>query len=270
MAKFFDTVNHAKLLQLLSDRIKDGDKITPSTIETAQGGPISPTLANIVLHELDRELEKRGHRSVRYADDMMIFCKSRKAAERSLKHIKPYIEKKLFLQLNEQKTKIRNITSADVKFLGFGFWADRGGVIKARPHKKSKDQCKARLKALTNRNRGQSLDTFRKKLAEFVRGWVNYFRETAMVVFVKETDQWLRRRIRQIYWKQWKKISTKYRALVRLGKPRDEAWSFANTRKSYWHTAKSQILLTTLTNEFLQSKGWVCLNDVYKSGRARY
>ncbi len=227
LAKFFDTVNYTKLLQLLSDRIKDGrvislihkmlrtpikegDKITPCTIGTPQGGPISPTLANVVLYELDKELEKRGHRSVRYADDMMIFCKSRKAAERTLKHIKPFIEKKLFLQLNDRKTKIRNITSVDVKFLGFGFWADRGGVIKARPHKKSKDKCKARLKALTNRNRGQSLDSFRKKLAEFVRGWVNYFRETAMVVFVKETDQWLRRRIRQIYWKQWKKISTKY------------------------------------------------------------
>ena len=148
LAKFFDTVNHTKLLQLLSDRIKDGrvislihkmlrapikdgDKITTCTIGTPQGGPISPTPANIVLHELDRELEKRGHRSVRYADDMMIFCKSRKAAERTLNHIKPFIEKKLFLQLNDQKTKIRHIASADVKFLSFGFWADRGGVIKA-------------------------------------------------------------------------------------------------------------------------------------------
>lgn len=154
---------------MLRAPIKDVDKITTCTIGTPQGGPISPTLANIVLHELDRELEKRGHRSVRYADDMMIFCKSRKAAERTLNHIKPFIEKKLFLQLNDQKTKIRHITSADVKFLGFGFWADRGGVIKARPHKKSKDKCKARLKALTNRNRGQSLDTFRDKLTEFIR-----------------------------------------------------------------------------------------------------
>ena len=101
---------------------------------------------------------------------LMTFCKSRKAAERTLNHIKPFIEKKLFLQLNDQKTKIRHIASADVKFLGFGFWADRGGVIKARPHKKSKDKCKARLKALTNRNRGQSLDTFRDKLTEFIRG----------------------------------------------------------------------------------------------------
>ena len=154
---------------MLRAPIKDVDKITTCTIGTPQGGPISPTLANIVLHELDRELEKRGHRSVWYADDMMIFCKSRKAAERTLNHIKPFIEKKLFLQLNDQKTKIRHIASADVKFLGFGFWADRGGVIKARPHKKSKDKCKARLKALTNRNRGQSLDTFRDKLTEFIR-----------------------------------------------------------------------------------------------------
>lgn len=281
LAKFFDTVNHSKLLQLLSGRIKDGrvislihkflrapvledGKTTPNTIGTPQGGPISPTLANIMLNELDKKLEERGHPFVRYADDMMIFCKSRKSAERTLANIKPFIEKKLFLKLNEDKTKIRYIGSTDVKFLGFGFYAAKGRKIQARPHRKSKDKCLKRLKEITSRNQGQSLEAFRKQLSEFVRGWVNYFLRSDMTGFVQETDQWLRRRIRQIYWKQWKKNRTKYNALKKLGLSPSIAWQYANTRKSYWHIANSWILATTLTNNFLRGLGWVCLGDVYK------
>lgn len=281
LAKFFDTVNHSKLLQLLSERIKDGrvislihkflrapvledGKSTPNTIGTPQGGPILPILANIMLNELDKKLEERGHPFVRYADDMMIFCKSRKAAERTLANIKPFIEKKLFLKLNEEKTKIRYIGSSDVKFLGFGFYAEKGGKIKDKPHQKSKDKCVKRLREITSRSRGQSLDAFRKQLSEFVRDWVNYFLRSDMAIFVRGTDKWLRRRIRQIYWKQWKKISTKYEALMRLGVSPSLAWQHANTRKSYWRTAHSWILATTLTNGFLHRKGWVCLGDVYK------
>ena len=281
LAKFFDTVNHSKLLQLLSERIKDGrvislihkflrapvledGKATPNTIGTPQGGPISPTLANIMLNELDKKLEERGHPFVRYADDMMIFCKSRKSAERTLANIKPFIEKKLFLKLNEEKTKIRYIGSTDVKFLGFGFYVAKEGKIKARPHQKSKDKCVKRLKEITSRSRGQSLEAFRKQLSEFVRGWVNYFLKSDMTRFVQETDEWLRRRVRQIYWKQWKRISTKYRALQKLGLSASVAWQYANTRKSYWHIANSWILTKTLTNRFLREMGWVCLGDVYK------
>ena len=281
LVKFFDTVNHSKLLQLLSERIKDGrvislihkflrapvledGKTTPNMVGTPQGGPISPTLANIMLNELDKKLEERGHPFVRYADDMMIFCKSRKSAERTLANIKPYIEKKLFLKLNEDKTKIRYIGSTDVKFLGFGFYVTKEGTIKARPHQKSKDKCIKRLKEITNRSRGQSLEAFRKQLSEFVRGWVNYFLRSDMTMFVRDTDQWLRRRIRQIYWKQWKKVRTKYHALQKLGLSPSIAWQYANSRKSYWHIANSRILATTLTNRFLREMGWVCLGNVYK------
>lgn len=280
LSKFFDTVIHSKLLQLLSDKlgdgrvislihkilrapIQEGDKITPCEIGTPQGGPVSPVLANIMLNELDHELERRGHRFVRYADDMIIFCKSRKAAKRTLEHLKPYVERKLFLKLNEQKTKICCITDPELKFLGFGFWASRGG-IKARPHQKSKAKCKQRLKALTSRSRGQSLDEFRRELRAFVLGWVNYFRFSSMKQFVKETDEWLRRRIRQIYWKQWKKTRTKFAALQKLGVSKGKAWEWANTRQSYWHIANSWILATTLTNATLRKLGWTCLGDVYK------
>ena len=201
---------------------------------------------------------------MRYVDDMMIFCKSRKSAERTLANIKPFIEKKLFLKLNEDKTKIRYIGSTDVKFLGFGFYATKEGKIKAKPHQKSKDKCVKRLKEITSRSRGQSLEAFRKQLSEFVRGWVNYFLKSDMTIFVRDTDQWLRRRIRQIYWKQWKKVGTKYRALKKLGLSPSKAWQYANSRKSYWRIAHSWILATTLTNRFLREMGWVCLGDVYK------
>lgn len=281
LSKFFDTVNHSKLLQLLSDRIEDGrvislihkflrapisenGKETPSQIGTPQGGPVSPVLANILLNELDHELERRGHRFTRYADDMMIFCRSKRAAERTLENIKPYIERKLFLKLNEQKTKICHVTDPELKFLGFGFWQAKTGV-KARPHQKSKAKCKERLRELTSRSRGQSLDVFRQKLKAFVEGWVNYFRNSSMKTFVEQTDEWLRRRIRQIYWKQWKKTRTKYGALLRLGISHEKAYQWANTRQSYWHTANSWILATTLTNARLRGFGWVCLGDVYKT-----
>ena len=280
LSKFFDTVNHSKLLQLLSDRIEDGrvislihkflrapisenGKETLSQIGTPQGGPVSPVLANILLNELDHELERRGHRFTRYADDMMIFCRSKRAAERTLENIKPYIERKLFLKLNEQKTKICYMTDPELKFLGFGFWRAKAGV-KARPHQKSKTKCKERLRELTSRSRGQSLDVFRQKLKAFVVGWVNYFRDSSMRAFVEQTDEWLRRRIRQIYWKQWKKIKTKYGALTKLGISHEKAYQWANTRQSQWHVANSWILATTLTNARLRSFGWVCLGDIYK------
>ena len=187
LSKFFDTVNHSKLLQLLSDKLKDGrvvslihkilrapiqegDKITPCEIGTPQGGPVSPVLANIMLNELDHELERRGHRFVRYADDMMIFCRSRKAAERTLRHLKPYVEGKLFLKLNEQKTKICRMTDPNLKFLGFGCWQSRD-VVKARTHQKSKAKCRQRLKAITSRSRGRSLEEYRKEHEGF-RPWL--------------------------------------------------------------------------------------------------
>ena len=248
--------------KILRAPIQEDDKVTPCQIGTPQGGPVSPVLANIMLNELDHELERRGHRFVRYADDMMIFCRSKRAAERTLERLKPYIEGKLFLKLNEQKTKICRVTDPELKFLGFGFWLSRNGV-KARPHQKSQAKCRLRLKALTSRSRGQSLDAFRKELRAFVRGWVNYFRASSMNSFVKETDEWLRRRIRQIYWKQWKKVRTKYAALRKLGAPEGKAWEWANTRKSNWRTANSWILSTTLNNGTLRKLGWTCLGDVY-------
>lgn len=281
IAKFFDTVNHSKLLQLLSERIRDGRVISLihkflrapvqegrkeelNKVGTPQGGPISPVLANIMLHELDMELERRGHRFVRYADDMMIFCKSRKSAERTLMHIRTYIEKKLFLRLNEEKTQIRYIGHHEVKFLGFGFYR-KAEEIRARPHAESQKRCKEKLKELTQRSKGQSLDQYRQKLKEYVVGWVNYFKVGDMRRFIEGVDKWLRRRIRQIYWKQWKSPKTREKALIKLGMSREDAKKYGNTRQSYWHTAKTKTLSYTLRNAKLKEFGWVCLGDVYRA-----
>lgn len=185
LSKFFDTVNHSKLLQLLSDRIEDrrvislihkmlrapiseNGKETPSQFDTPQCGPVRPILANILLNELER----REHRFARYAADMMIICRSQRAAERTLENIKPYIERKLFLKINEKKTKICHVLDPELKFLGLGFWRAKTGV-KAQPHQKSKAKCKERLRELTGRSRGQSLNVFRQKLKAFVVGWVD-------------------------------------------------------------------------------------------------
>ena len=242
-------------------------KVEQREIGTPQGGPVSPVLANILLNELDQELTRRGHRFVRYADDMMIFCGSKKAAYHALEEIKPFIEGKLFLKINVDKTKVRSIGSPDVKFLGFGFWIQRKGngvsIVRDRPHKKSRDKCLSKLKELTSRSRGQSLDAFRRKLKAYIYGWIGYFGRSSMAKFALRTDEWLRRRIRQIYWKQWKKVQTKYAALRKLGVRDEKAWEWANTRKSYWHIANSWILSTTLNNGTLRKLGWTCLGDVY-------
>ena len=282
LAKFFDTVNHSKLLRILSQRIREGKlislihkflrapivengKVIPSRIGTPQGGLISPVLANIMLNELDQELEQRGHKFVRYADDMMILCRSKKSALRTLESIRHFIEERLLLKLNTEKSKFCRITDPSLKFLGFGFYRQtKDRRIVCVPHQKSKRKCKQRLKLLTSRSKGQSLESFRQKLKQFVVGWSNYFGIGAMRRFVKETDKWLRRRIRQLYWKQWKKIGTKLKALLKLGVSKVKAWMWANSRKGYWQIANSWVLSTTLKANFLRSIGWVCLGDVYK------
>lgn len=286
LAKFFDTVNHSKLLQVLSERVKDGRVISlinkflrapvrdgktekVNEMGTPQGGVISPVLANILLNELDQVLEARGHKFVRYADDMMILCRSRKAAERTLRSVRVFIEKKLFLRINEEKTKICKITDASLKFLGFGFYAARnpdGGdsIVKSRPHKKSQAKFKKALKEVTSRNLGLSYDRYREKLAQLVVGWVNYYRYSSMKGFLLKISEWLRRRIRQIYWKRWKKTRTKYSALRKLGVGKEQAWQWANTRQSYWHIANSWILATTLTNRVLEKLEWKTPDKVYE------
>ena len=287
LAKFFDTVNHSKLLQVLSETIKDGrvislihkflrakimdeGKVTTPTIGTPQGGPVSPVLANILLNELDKELDKRGHHFVRYADDMMIMCKSQRAAQRTYESISKFIEKKLFLKINKDKTKICHL-SEDVKFLGYTFIKrqlknDETTKWHASVHRKSLAKLKVKIKELTDRRCPKGWSTTKTELNTVLRGWFNYFRLGIRKSLVTTIDGWTRRRIRQMYWKTWKKISTRIKELEKLGINKDKAYQWGNSSKSYWRIAGSFILCKALTNKAIKEKGWSLLSDLFYDG----
>jgi len=275
LEKFFDTVNHSKLIEILSRTIKDGrvvslihkylnagvanDGFFEKTEEgVPQGGPLSPLCGNVILNELDRELERRGHRLVRFADDCLIFCKSRKSAERTLDKIIPYIEGKLYLKVNRAKTAVTHVS--EVKYLGYAFYRYRG-ECRLRVHPKSVAKMKRKLRELTNKNYGCGNEYRRQKLNEFVRGWVNYFLLADMKKLMQKTDEWLRRKIRAIYWKQWKKVKTKYKMLKALKLPEWRVHELANSRKGYWRMA--MVLNNTITKELIVRLGYISMSDYF-------
>jgi group II intron reverse transcriptase/maturase len=273
LEKFFDRVNHDKLMALVARKVKDkrvlklirkylesgimlnGVKVK-SEEGTPQGGPLSPLLANIMLDELDKELEQRGHKFCRYADDCNIYVKSQKAGERVMESITRYIEEVLNLKVNRNKSAVDRPSRR--KFLGFSFYVMKG---KARNfiHKKPIARFKAKVKEITSRSNGKSMDMRKERLNWLINGWVNYFHIADMEKVAKELDHWIGRRIRMCYWKQWKKISTRYENLLKLGANKRKAWEYANTRKGYWQIANSPILATTLTNEYLKKQGFLSL-----------
>ena len=203
-----------------------------------QGGPLSPLLSNIMLNELDKELTRRGHRFVRYADDCMIFCKSRKRAERTLNSIVPYIEEKLFLKVNRTKTCVAHISK--VKYLGYRFYIHKG-TCRFRVHPKSIIKMKNRIRELTDRHNGWGNEYRALKLTQFIRGWVNYFGMADMKSLLQSNDKWLRHRIRAVYWKQWKKTKTKYRKLKELGMNEDFIQWHANMRQGIWNCSNNRL-----------------------------
>ncbi len=190
----------------------------------------------------------------------MIFCKSRRAAERTLANIVPFIEGKLFLRVNKDKTVVDYV--GKVKFLGVSFYCSKGKA-RVRIHPKSIAKMKAKIRFLTSRSNGWSNDGRMIKLRQYIIGWVNYFKIADIKTLLKEIDEWMRRRIRMIYWKQWKRVRTKFAMLKRLGIDEQKSWEFANTRKGYWRTANSPILHRSLTNERLMKKGYLFFSDYY-------
>ena len=275
LEKFFDTVCQSKLIEVLSRTIKDGrvislihkylnagvlvkGKFERTEIGMPQGGPLSPLLSNIMLNELDKELERRGHRFVRFADDCMIFCKSRKSAQRTLENIIPFIEGKLFLKVNRKKTGVSHISK--VKYLGYSFYRYKG-KCRFRVHSKSVTKMRNKIRELTDRNDGMSNAKREEKYQQYVRGWVNYFKLADMKQLLKETDEWARRRIRAIYWKQWKKIKTKYRMLRALGMEHWKAKELACSRKGYWRMAK--VLNQIFSNKIIAKLGYISMLDHY-------
>jgi group II intron reverse transcriptase/maturase len=278
LEKYFDTVNQSKLIEVLSRTIKDGRVISlihqylragvivnhrfeETGIGVPQGGNLSPILSNIMLNELDKELENRGHRFVRYADDMLIFCKSRRSAERTLENLLPFIEKKLFLKVNREKTVVDEAWR--VKFLGFSFYR-RNGEVRIRIHPKSIAKMKAKIKELTSRSNGMGNADRAMKLRRYMMGWVNYFKIADMKNLLQSTDEWMRRRIRMIYWKQGKRVRTRFKMLQTFGIPEQKAWEYANTRKSYWRTSNSPILTKSLGNNTLKGLGFLFFSDYYR------
>jgi group II intron reverse transcriptase/maturase len=275
LEKFFDTVNQSKLTEVLSRTIKDGRVVSligkyqragvmekgmfaRTDIGVAQGGPLSPLLSNIMLNELDWELSRRGHRFVRYADDCMVFCKSRRSAERTLANLIPFIEGKLFLKVNREKTAVAHISK--VKYLGYGFYRYKE-KCRLRVHPKSVEKMRTRIRQLTSRSNGWGNEFRAEKLAQFIRGWVNYFKLADMKTLLKETDEWLRRKIRAVYWKQWKRIKTRYKMIRKYNLPEWKVHELANCRKGVWRSAF--MLNSVLTNKEMVSLGFITMTDHY-------
>lgn len=271
LERFFDTVNHDKLMRIISKTIDDGDvislirkylvsgvmvkgKFEETPIGTPQGGNLSPLLSNIMLNELDKELESRGLQFVRYADDALIFVKSEKAANRVMESVVKFIEKKLGLIVNAEKSKIAR--PKDLKFLGFGYYFDlKDRKYQARPHPNSVQKFKGKLRQLTKRNWSIPLDYRILKLKQVIFGWVNYFRIANMKTVMREIDKKLRSRIRVIIWKQWKVSRKRIKSLIQLGIPEEEAKGLTFCRKGYRFIGLSKVVQRAISNKRLKQRG---------------
>lgn len=278
LEKFFDNVNHDKMISLIMKDVKCGeivslinkflksgimidDEYKGSVIGTPQGGNLSPLLSNIMLNQLDKELEARGLRFTRYADDCIILVGSSKAADRVMKNVSIFIESKLGLKVNMTKSKVSKPN--DIKYLGFGFFMDKNdGLWKAKPHAKSVEKLKLKLKKLTSRRWSISLDERLEKIKKTIVGWTNYYKIGYWKDVARMVDAHVRFRLRMCIWRQWKKVNTKKKALISLGVPKREAWMLANSRKAYARCASS-FLNNVLTNKRLKERGLVFLLDQY-------
>lgn len=277
LEKYFDTVNHDKLIGLVYKEVKDVRVISlirkylqAGVVENGvfnksqegvpQGGNLSPLLSNIMLNELDKELEKRELHFCRYADDCNIYVKTRKSANRVMVSITRFIEEDLKLKVNKDKSKVDRPWK--LKYLGYTFYPKKG-EMGIRVHENSLKKLKAKVKEITGRSNAMSMELRSIKLRQIIVGWVNYFKLADMRSTLKTLDEWLRRRIRLCYWKQWKKIKTKFDNLKKLGIDEYKAWEYANTRKGYWRISNSPILARTLSNKYLKEQGFITLTEKY-------
>ena len=282
LSKYFDTLNHELLMTLLHRQIQDmrvlrlikkylksgvmeNGVICKTEEGSPQGGPLSPLLANIYLNEFDWEMNSRGVKMVRYADDIVVFAKSKRAAERLLESCRKYLEGRLKLKMNAEKSKETSIfAQKNFKFLGFCLGKNGNGIY-IRAHRKSLNKAKEKLKLLTKRNRGRNVRRVMQEVKVFIRGWIGYFRVADMKRTLMSWDEWMRRRFRMYIWKQWKKPKTKVANLRKLGIPADRAYQWGNSRLGYWRIAGSPILKCSITNERLAAAGYFSILNYYKS-----
>jgi len=287
LKKFFDIVNQDYLMSLLNRKIKDrmlmklirrflqsdmmlGGMSEQRTKGTPQGSPLSPLLSNIILNELDKELTKRGLRFIRYADDCSIFVKSKRSSERVLKSTIKFIETKLHLEVNEQKTSICRPVNYFV--LGYGFVPtykkNERGKYKLRVSPKSFKRLKQKVKQLTGKTSPLSFNERISKLNALTRGWVNYYKFANMTTKLKELDTWVRSRLRYCIWKHWKKPNKRMRSFIRLGISQGQAYAWSRSRMGGWATALSPIMKTTITIERLLKRGYLSFSTQFqKSSR---
>jgi RNA-directed DNA polymerase len=264
LEKFFDRVNHDKLMGQIAKRVEDkgllkliraflnagvmeNGLVSPSVEGTPQGGPLSPLLSNLVLDELDRELEGRGHRFVRYADDSNIYVRSERAGQRVMESVKRFISEKLKLKVNESKSAVGK--PQERKFLGFSFTDGKEPKRKIAP--KAMDRFKERIREITQKSRGRSMEQVKEELARYIRGWRGYFGFCETPSVLRGLDAWVRRRVRCAFWRQWKTGRKRYAELVRRGVSREEAAQTAGTRRGPWRVSRSPALSRALSNAYL-------------------
>ena len=287
LSKYFDTIGHDMLLNLLRQTIKDerviklikkylksgimADGVIVRTEQgTPQGGPLSPLLANIYLNEFDQEWKRRGMKHIRYADDIIILTKSKRAAEHQLESSRKYLEGKLKLTMNTEKSKVVSVFAIKrFKFLGFCIGKNGNGIY-IRAHKKSLNKAKQKLRAITKRNRGRNVRTIMAEIAQYMKGWLGYYYIADMKRTLKSWDEWLRRRIRMYIWKQWKKARTRVKNLRKLGISKDQAYQWGNTRLGYWRVAGSPVLKCSITNEKLAQAGYMNILQMYEQIRRKH
>lgn len=282
LSKYFDTLNHDLLMNMVREEVHDkrvielmkkflksgvmeNGLLVKTKEGSPQGGPLSPLLANIYLNKYDREMERRGVPVVRYADDIVVLAKSPRAAQRLLESSRKYLEEKLKLKVNVDKSRAVSVFSIrNFKFLGFALGKGQDSVY-IRVHAKSMKKAKQRLKELTSRRQGRNVRVVMKKVKEYIRGWLGYFGIARMRNTMKEWDGWLRRRFRMYIWKQWKKPRTRVRNLMKLGLPEWRACEVAYSRKAYWRSARHASVQAAISNERLAQAGYDSILDRYES-----
>jgi len=279
LEKFFDKVNHQKLMHLLSQKVKEkrtlllinaylrsgimeGGLVSQRIEGTPQGSPLSPLLSNIMLHELDKELNERGHKFVRYADDCSIYVKSEKSAQRVAESIVKYIESELLLKVNREKTKISR--AQDSQLLGFSFYQDKG-KYEIRISEKSLHRIRAKCKTVTRSSDPTSETSRLLKLDEIIRGWVNYFKIAKAKGKMEKLDAMVRTRLRIITWRSWKRIRTRTTQLQHLGIKRSQAYMWGNTSLGPCRISHSPILMTTLNIRYWRQAGYVGFSNYYST-----
>lgn len=279
LSKFFDRVNHDYLMSLLSKSINDKrllslirrylqtgillDGLTGKRTEgTPQGSPLSPLLSNILLNELDKELEHRNHRFVRYADDFSIYVKTKRAAHRVMKSITLFVESKLKLKINQQKSAVRYV--GHMELLGYGIYRMRNQKFGLKVQEDNWNKFVRKCKSITKKSRPLSFDERVRKLKTLSYGWIGYFRYANIKTRLIGLDRLLGSRLRYCIWKSWKRIRTRIRNLKKLGLPEWLAVKWGFTRKGGWHVVQSPILQTTLTNERLQQRGFMPTSKIYE------